>query len=741
MPVREISDHLVALIDGATVLASTALSLACALGLFVAIAHRRRHAPGLFEMVLPPGPAPAGELVFAHLQALLRAHAGGLLRPPCTVVLRVWHSASGLHLGLSADIVVIRRIEATLDTIWPGARLVAANRSMPMPSAAMEWHPSIDQQRVARPVPGADVALTRALMRAEVGEELSLEFVLRASDARERRPIGDLVRSAPPHTSVIRGRGERTERLPSGVDRLECQIRIRARAASDVRARSLVRELEPSVRVLSSGSGVSLGVDRRHRRRLLAAVAGLGGDPVSPAELTHLLPLACITKAIAASSEQATAGERLLGVRSYAGATSEVRLSIAGSRHHLHVLGPTGTGKSTLLLNLIAQDIVSGRGCAVLDPKGDLVREVITRIPRTRLSDVVYVGPLEHERAVGINPLALAPDEDRHLAAENVLSIFKRLYAHNWGPRTDDVLKSCVLTLIDVPGSTIAHIPALLTDRALRLRFTARVDDAIGLGSFWRWYERVSEAKRTEVTAPLQNKLRDFLVRPRLRRLLCQERSTVDLATFMDRGGILLVDLATGRWGETASQLAGSFLVARLWQAALARQSIREEQRRDFLLYVDEFQSFLGMGGPFADALAQARGLRLSLTLANQHLGQLPREIRDAVAANARSRITFRCAPSEAAAVAKEFAPLEPASISALPPFEAAARLVSATSALTLRTLPTDAAPAGSARADEVLRASAARYGRDIRMVDQALRQLLGTDVGEEPSRARVSRT
>lgn len=739
MPVGEITQPLLALIDGATVLAGMALALACALGLLAAIGHHRQREPGSFELVLPSGPAPAGELLFAHLHAVLRAHGGGLWRPRCTLVLGVRHSASGLHLGLSADVRDIRRIEAALDTIWPGARLVAAVRSSAMASAAIDWNPSLDQRGGTRTVPGADVALTRALMRAGIGEELSLEFELRAADARARRPMLDLLRSSPQGTSAIRGSRERTQGLPSAVDRFECRVGIRAWAASDVRARSLVRDLEPSVRVLSNGSGLSLGVDRQHSGRLRAAVAAGGGDPIGPAELTRLLPLACITTAIATSSQQATAGERLIGVRPQAGAVSEVRLSMPASRHHLHVLGPTGTGKSTLLLNLITQDIVSGRGCAVLDPKGDLARDVLTRIPRTRLSDVVYVGPLEHERAVGINPLALAPEEDRHLAAENVLSIFKRLYADNWGPRTDDVLKSCVLTLVDVPGSTIAHIPALLTDRALRLRLTAHVDDAIGLGSFWHWYERVSEAKRIEATAPLQNKLRDFLVRPRLRRLLCQERSTVDLAALMDRGGILLADLGTGRWGETASQLAGSFLVARLWQAALARQSMREDERRDFLLYVDEFQSFLGMGGPFADALAQARGLRLSLTLANQHLGQLPREIRDAVAANARSRITFRCPASEAAAIAKEFPPLEPASLSALRPFEAAARLVSTTSAITLRTLPTEAAPEGSARPDEVLRASAARYGRDIRTVDLALRQLVSADAGDEPSREPVS--
>src|SRR5207244_1201039 len=156
-------------------------------------------------------------------------------------------------------------------------------------------------------------------------------------------------------------------------------------------------------------------------------------------------------------------------------------------------------------------------------------------------------------RAVGINPLSLGPDEDPHLVAENVLSIFKRIYEENWGPRTDDVLKSCLLTLVATRGSTIAHIPALLADEEVRRRYRAHIDDDLGVGAFWRWYERISEARRLDITAPLQNKLRDVLVRPRLRRLLCQTRSTVDLRHLIDTGGILLADLGSGRWGESAA--------------------------------------------------------------------------------------------------------------------------------------------------------------------------------------------
>ncbi len=441
-----------------------------------------------------------------------------------------------------------------------------------------------------------------------------------------------------------------------------------------------------------------------------------------PAELAALFPIDHLAAAARVASAAPSSGERVLGTRSAGRTDVEVRISVAASRHHLHVLGPTGSGKSTLLLNLIGQDIAAGRGCAVLDPKGDLVRELLARIPRQRRRDVVYIGPDEGRRVVGINPLALDRDEDPHLAAENVLSIFKRIYEENWGPRTDDVLKSSLLTLLAVPGSTLAHIPALLGDADVRKRFVAHVDDPIGVGGFWRWYDRLSEGKRLEVTGPLQNKLRDFLLRPKLRRLLCQTQSTVDLRRLMQDGRILLADLGTGRWGESASALAGSFLVARLWQAALSRQSVPEHARRDFFLYVDEFHSFLGIGGPFADALAQARALRLSLTLANQHLGQLPRDIRDAVFANARSRIVFGSTAADAQALAADLPPLEANVLVAMRPFDAAVRITGGIGGFTMRTLPAAPPSPDAASRAEVLATSAQRFGRDVGVVDKELR-------------------
>jgi hypothetical protein len=732
--------------------AAVVLVAALALIALALIARLQEEPAVLYDLVVPQGQPPTGELLFVHLHAVLRSRREDLVAAQPRLVVIAHGSAGRLRLRFRLADRHQAFVGAALDALWPGAHLVRVPvAARPRTAASLEWLPrAVAQPLRATSLPGAPAALARVLARAAAGEELSLEIALQP-EARERRAlISGLLTWAlfrVDTRSARRGTGatERAAKSPHLEVPFACSVTIAARAQSRARAWSLVRELEPSLRALCAGTSVRCGFIRRGAGVRGAGVRGafarfrqFGGGVLTPAELAILFPIAPLAAAevSTAFSPVARPGGRLLGLRTHAANAVEVRLSLAESRHHLHALGPTGTGKSTLLLNLAAQDIAAGRGCAVLDPKGDLVRDLLARIPRERVGDVVYLGPDEGLRAVGINPLALTANEDPDLAAENVLSIFKRIYRENWGPRTDDVLKSCLLTLLAAPEPTLAHIPALLTDPRARRPFTARVRDDIGLGGFWSWYDGVSEGKRLEVSAPLLNKVRDFLLRPRLRRMLCQPRSTVDVHALIDDGGILLADLGTGRWGESASALAGSFLVARIWQAALARQAISEERRPDFQLYIDEFQTFLGIPAPFADALAQARGLRLSLTLANQHLAQLPHELKEAVRANAASRVVFRCAPSDAIALEREFAPLDAAMLIALPRFHAAVRLVSGAGSFSVRTLPPSDPPLDAPSAGEVLRASGERFGRSVSEVDAALRGALERreDAGEEPS-------
>lgn len=524
----------------------------------------------------------------------------------------------------------------------------------------------------------------------------------------------------------------------------ECVLRVLAGGSEPARARALVEMIVAAFGVFTDANAIArrrirldamarLAVEERRAgwrgRYILTAseLAALWHLPVLEApqlwrpSVVHLPP-----------PVDARARDRILGRSTWPGDDRLIGLSVADSRMHLHLLGPTGSGKTTALLGLALQDINAGRGVAILDPKGDLAEAVLSRIPLGRVGDVAYVSPEEDGWCLGINPLELRSEDDADLVAENTLTIFKRLYERFWGMRTDDILKVAIRTMLARGDATLAHIPVLLTDPQFRTEVTGIVTDPF-LASFWQWYDGLSESQRTAAIGPVLNKLRDFLVRPRLRRVLCQVRSTLDVARFMDDGGILIADLSVGRWGESASTLIGSFLLSRIWQTALARAAQPEAERRDFFLYVDEFQQFAGYGNSFADALAQARSLRLSLTLANQDLGQLSRELREAIAANARSKAVFQCGRDDAVHLAREFAPLDAGALSALPRFEMAVRLVSDDSAapFTLRTIPPSAPSAG--RAHLVRAASRERFGRQTEAVD---RELLGTLrwLGGDPS-------
>jgi len=520
----------------------------------------------------------------------------------------------------------------------------------------------------------------------------------------------------------------------------ECALRVSATAADKHQAREALRAVAASLRTFHGLNSFRFRpvllrtrfLDALRERRFPLFNAFIL-NPEELAALWHLPdPTPHHVEAVRSPKLPPPKGMndtgRVLGKTNYPGQEHLFSLSVEDARRHLHVLGPTGTGKSTLLMNLALQDIEAGRGVGIIDPKGDLVESVLQRFPRERLSDVVLITPDEADMSLGLNPLEWSHEDERDLIAEEVLAIFKRIYERHWGMRTDDILKAALLTLLRRPDATLCQIPVLLSDHAFRAKAIAELDDPIGLASFWTWFERLSEAQRMEAVGPVLNKLRDFLVRPRIRRLLCQKRSTIDLQAIVDRGGVLLADLSTGRWGDQTSALLGSFLVAKTWQAVRRRAFVPESARRDFFLYVDEFQQFLGIAGPFADTLAQARGFRLSLTLANQHLGQLPRDLVEAITSNARSRVVFQCGQDDARYLAREFQPLDAVALQALPRYGMAARLSvhgETSRPFTARTLPPQPATDPTIARD-VAAASRARFGRPASVIDDELMEHIG---------------
>jgi hypothetical protein len=330
-----------------------------------------------------------------------------------------------------------------------------------------------------------------------------------------------------------------------------------------------------------------------------------------------------------------------------------VALRVADARHHLHVLGATGSGKSTLLANLILADIDAGRGVVLIDPKGDLVTDLLSRMPRTAADRVVLFDADSRAHPPCLNPLD-GPDTDR--TVDNLVSVFRRIYSAWWGPRTDDLMRAACLTLRAQPGTpTLADVPKLLADPAFRSRLTGGLTDPV-LAGFWSWYEQLTDPARAQVISPLMNKLRAFLLRPFVRDALAGLRSTVDLGAVLD-GGICLVRIPKGSLGDETTRLIGSLVVARTWQATTARARTPQSQRRDASFYLDECHNFLNLPYPIEDMLAEARAFRLAITLAHQHLGQLPRDLREGISTNARNKIFFTASPEDARELARHTTP------------------------------------------------------------------------------------
>ncbi len=447
--------------------------------------------------------------------------------------------------------------------------------------------------------------------------------------------------------------------------------RIGAEAASAGRARQLVAQCVSPFRAVSA-PGVHFfrrglpehlirdGV-REHRPVVLAYPSVLNA-----AELTALLafPMGSVSLPglrLAGSRQLAPAndipaGGRIVATATFPGAERPLALGVSDSLRHLHVMGPTGVGKSTLLLGLIAQDMAAGRGVVVIDPKGDLVADVLDRVPEERVGDVVVLDPTDEERPVGLNLLAGA-HRDPELVSDQLVGILHKLYASSWGPRTADIMRASLLTLATMPGTTLVEVPLLLTNPGFRRRLVARVDDPIALGPFWGWYDGLSEGERGAAIGPVMNKLRAFILSKRLRNVLGQVEPRFYLERALATRKIVLVPLAKGLLGEEAAALIGSLVVAKVWQAVMRRVDLPADRRPTTMMVVDEFQDYLNLPTGIADILAQARGLGLGLTLAHQHLGQLPSGIREAVLANARSRIMFQLGGSDARTLAKDLAP------------------------------------------------------------------------------------
>ena len=341
-----------------------------------------------------------------------------------------------------------------------------------------------------------------------------------------------------------------------------------------------------------------------------------------------------------------------------------VGLSPAARARHLYIVGQTGTGKSTLLLNLIAQDLVTGRGLALLDPHGDLADAAVDLLPRCRADDLVWFDPSNLARPIGFNLLARLPEDHRPLVADGVVAAFRAIWPDSWGPRLEHIFAHAVRTLMDVPGATLLYLPRLLQDDAFRSRCLRHLADPV-VRAFWTHeYAAYPPRFREEAIAPVLNKIGRVLMTPAIRNIVSQPKSGFDLRFMMDDSRVLIASLSKGALGEGPSHLLGALLVTALAQAALSRRDVAEPDRRPFHLFVDEFQSFATTG--FGLILSEARKYGLTLTLAHQYLAQVPDTLRDAVFGNTGSIVCFRVGAADAPVLARQIDIANPAALNNL---------------------------------------------------------------------------
>jgi energy-coupling factor transporter ATP-binding protein EcfA2 len=365
----------------------------------------------------------------------------------------------------------------------------------------------------------------------------------------------------------------------------------------------------------------------------------------------------------------------IIGNRQDWGNTQPFGISAVDQRQHLYVIGKTGSGKTTLLRNMIVQHIGLGHGVALIDPHGDLAEELLHHIPPHRADHLVYFNPGDLEFPIGLNLLASVAPDDRHLVASGIVSAFKGIWRESWGPRLEYILYNAVAALLDCPNTSLLGVNRMLTDEKYRAWVIRQIKDPF-IRAFWaEEYAGYDPRFQREAIAPIQNKIGQFLLNPVIRNILGQVKTKVSIPFVMDNGRLFIANLSKGQLGHDKANLLGSLLVTQFQLAAMARANRPESQRRDFSLFIDEFQNF--STDVFASVLAEARKYRLCLTLSHQYIDQLSLPVRQAVFGNVGTLIAFRVGYADAEIMEMEFGKTFPASTLAdLDRYEAAVKLL-----------------------------------------------------------------
>ncbi len=406
-------------------------------------------------------------------------------------------------------------------------------------------------------------------------------------------------------------------------------------------------------------------------------------------------------------------------------------------RRHMYLIGKTGMGKTTLMENMVIQDIQNGHGVAFLDPHGDSVKRILDCVPSNRINDVIYFNPADLEYPVAFNILESVDPKYKHLVASGLMGVFTKIWANLWSARMEYILNNTILALLDSPGNTLLGITRMYVDKKYRKKIVDNIKDPM-VRAFWvDEFANYNEKYRTEAIAPIQNKVGQFLSSGIIRNIVGQPKSTIDLREIMDNRKILIMDLSKGKVGEDNSALLGAMLVTKIQLAAMSRTDIDEKDRKDFYLYVDEFQNFATES--FATILSEARKYRLNLIVGHQYIAQLEEDrstkVRDAIFGNVGTIIIFRIGAVDAEFLETEFEPIfTPSDLVNLPKYSIILKLMingvasDPFSAITLAPNPTHL----TGNQEKVLKVSRERYANPASEVEEKISRWMGAEYHQE---------
>lgn len=410
----------------------------------------------------------------------------------------------------------------------------------------------------------------------------------------------------------------------------------------------------------------------------------------------------------------------------------EFGIKLDDRRRHMYVIGKTGMGKSHLLRHLAYNDIQAGRGLAFVDPHGDSADWLLEYIPASRINDVVYINPTDIDFPIAFNVLEKVDRRYHNLVADGLVGVFKKIWAESWGPRLEYLMRNAILSLLDYQDSTLLGVTRMLVDKSYRKKVIKRIQDPV-VKAFWvDEFSKYNDKFLVEAISPIQNKIGQFLANAVIRNIVGQPQSTINIREIMDQGKILILNLSKGKIGEASSALLGAMIITKLQLAAMSRADVPEEQRRDFFLYVDEFQTFATES--FADILSEARKYRLSLVMAHQYIEQMPEEVAAAVFGNVGTLISFRVGAADAEVLETEFAPVFTQNdLVNLPKYGFYVKLMIdgvASDGFSANTVNMQFAPTGNR--DKVINVSRERYANPREKVEEKIARWSGVFEGKE---------